>query len=510
MGDYQLIGRLGSGGMGTVYAAVSPNRGRVALKVAHPDHAVAEDFDREIAMMRRVEGICGVGVHDVGVVEGRPWAAIEYVAGLSLNRHVRENGPFEGSALLTLAAGCAEAMAAIHAAGVAHGDIKPGNVLVAPGGPKVVDYGIARLLADPQPGSIAGSPGWLAPERYRGGAPDAGSDVFAWACLVVFAATGEPPFGRIPGSGARSRAALAEMARRADRDTVDLDGLPEELRPVLRRALSADPSVRPTADEVYLECLVLLGEERAAAPATWADRLRALLARYWPEVDLSWDSAQRWVTAAATLSASGSAAPHIGEPVAPAPGDGGAVDSGVAGGAAGSGAAGGTAGSGVAGGTSATGAGTATASATGATTGSVSAGSGVGSTASGGLSAVGTAGTETLVPVSFLKMSALVVVACVLTGIIAGGGAQFVQSLANPVPEQAAAADSETDPLEPDFPYTREGTVFLNTGQSGSETFTVTGIERTDEYTVLHYERVEAERLDATFPPLRGDRKSVV
>ncbi|GAB3724753.1 serine/threonine-protein kinase [Nocardiopsis oceani] len=215
IGDYTIIGRLGSGGMGTVYAGVSDELGRVAVKVAHPapgeqsqgagsggsESRANTRFKREIELMRRVQGVCAVTVHDSGEYEGRPWAAIEYVPGLDLHRYVREHGPLTGDPSLLLAAGCAEALAAVHGARVAHGDIKPGNALMAPGGPKVVDYGIARLLEDLPTGTVSGSLGWMAPERYRGTEPEPESEApadpdapYTFDYVQVLAGPGEPAY----------------------------------------------------------------------------------------------------------------------------------------------------------------------------------------------------------------------------------------------------------------------------------------------------------------------------
>jgi hypothetical protein len=302
LGGYLLLGRLGEGGMGTVYAGLAQDLERVAVKLAKPGRR-AGLFQREVELMSRVEGVCGVGVHATGTYRGRPWAAIEYVPGLGLDRYVREHGPLTGSTLGLLATGCAEALAAIHRAGVAHGDIKPGNVLMTPSGPKVVDYGIARLVDGAPSAEFMGTPGWLAPERYDRRPPDRKSDMFAWACLVVFAATGQSPFGPAP-RGVAFGDRLREMARRAHAGEVDLEGLPEHLRALCVRALASDPALRPTAEEAYLECLLHLSP---ATEGTRTERLRGLLSRLWPRIDVTWDQPRRWVGAAVAMGATGSA-----------------------------------------------------------------------------------------------------------------------------------------------------------------------------------------------------------
>ncbi|MFE1399346.1 protein kinase [Nocardiopsis dassonvillei] len=287
---HRLIGRLGGSTMGVVYAAVAPDGEAVALRVAHAEWVPAADPDRRITLLRRSVGVCAVGVSASGTFHGRPWASVQYLPGPDLARRVREDGPLPEPALLVLAAGTAEALTSVHAAGVPHGDVKPGNALLTPEGPRLVDHGIARRVDDTDSLTTAGSVGWLAPERYAGARPDTASDVFSWACLVVFAATGHAPFG--------TDAAPPEAARRAGEDTVDLTDVPEGLRPLLARALSKDPGRRPAAEEAYLECLLLAGVEDSATPDVWADRLRALVRAHWPRVDADRGQPAEWISSA--------------------------------------------------------------------------------------------------------------------------------------------------------------------------------------------------------------------
>ncbi|WP_150250449.1 serine/threonine-protein kinase [Nocardiopsis deserti] len=294
IGGHRLIGRLGGSTMGVVYAAVAPDGEAVALRVAHAEWVPAADPDRRVTLLRRAVGVCAVGVNASGTFHGRPWASVQYLPGPDLARRVREEGPVPEPALLVLAAGTAEALTSVHAAGVPHGDVKPGNVVLTPEGPRLVDHGIARRIDDADSLTTAGSVGWLAPERYAGARPDSASDVFSWACLVVLAATGHAPFG--------TDAAPPEAARRAREDTVDLAGVPDGLRPLLARALSADPGRRPPAEEAYLECLLLAGVEDSATPDVWADRLRALVRAHWPRVDADRDQPAAWISSALDMA----------------------------------------------------------------------------------------------------------------------------------------------------------------------------------------------------------------
>ncbi|MEU0242504.1 serine/threonine-protein kinase [Nocardiopsis sp. NPDC006198] len=310
VGGHRLIGRLGRDGTGTVHAAVSPDGEPVALKLVHP-RAPAAGARSAAAVVRGKRGVCCVRVADSGNLGSRPWSATPYVPGTGLARHVENSGPLSGGALLVLAAGTAEALASVHAAGVPHGDVRPANVVVAPGGPRLIDHGIARLSDDAEALTPGGGPGWLAPERCAGARPDPASDMFSWACLVAFAATGRPPSG--------GGEPLAEAARRAREGSVDLSAVPEGLRDLLSRALSPDPGRRPSSEEAYLECLLLAGVEDDATREVWADRLRGLVHAHWPPVDTDWHRPGRWTDAARALAEQGPGAvrPHRG-PAGPA------------------------------------------------------------------------------------------------------------------------------------------------------------------------------------------------
>ncbi|MEU1450206.1 protein kinase domain-containing protein, partial [Streptomyces mirabilis] len=150
IGPYRVIGRLGSGGMGTVHAALDPGGRRVAVKVVHPAQAGDEEFrarfKREVEVSGRVTGPCLVPLLAADPGADVPWLATAYVPGLTLGEHIAAHGPLSGARLYALAVGTAAALAAVHAAGVVHRDVKPGNVILAPDGPRVLDFGIAHAL----------------------------------------------------------------------------------------------------------------------------------------------------------------------------------------------------------------------------------------------------------------------------------------------------------------------------------------------------------------------------
>ncbi|MFD6949255.1 hypothetical protein A6A08_05295 [Nocardiopsis sp. TSRI0078] len=277
IGGHRLVGRLGDGGGGVVYAAVAPSGEAVALRAARAGRIPAAASGRNTVPVRHDRSVCAVGADAGGLLHGRPWTAVRYLSGPDLGHHVREAGPLPEPALLVLAAGTAEALASVHAAGVPHGDVRPGNVIMTPDGPRLVDHGIARQVDGGDPRAAADGTGRLAPERRAGSPPDAAADVFSWACLVVLAATGREPFD--------ADAFSPEAARRVREDGADLTGVPEGLRAVLAQALSADPALRPSAEDAYLECLLLAGVEEGATPDMWAECLIALVRTHWPRVE---------------------------------------------------------------------------------------------------------------------------------------------------------------------------------------------------------------------------------
>ncbi|WP_241841795.1 serine/threonine-protein kinase [Pseudofrankia sp. BMG5.36] len=258
LGRHRLVGRLGSGGMGVVYQAEGP-RGRVALKmiraelVDDPDYRVR--FQREIQACFRVESAHTARLVDFELDSDRPWLATEFIDATDLERWVRTHGPLPDAAQRTLAAGLAEALAAIHAVGLVHRDLKPSNVLWTADGPQVIDFGIAAA-ADARPltatGQFIGTPAWFSPEQAAGGEATTATDVFGWGALVCFAASGRPPFG-----GGRAEVVL-DRVRSAEPD-VDYDQVAAPLRALVRRALAREPASRPTAEALRDELADLVG-----------------------------------------------------------------------------------------------------------------------------------------------------------------------------------------------------------------------------------------------------------
>jgi hypothetical protein len=231
--------------MGRVYLARSPGGRMVAVKVIRS--ALAEDagfrhrFAREVASARKVGGLFTAQVVDADVDGPVPWLVTAYVPGRPLSDAVDQQGPLPAQSVLALAAGLAEGLIAIHAAGVIHRDLKPSNVLLAQDGPRIIDFGISSAADATQltgTGFMIGSPGFMSPEQAEGLTVGPASDIFSLGCVLTFAAKGEGPFGT---------GDTAALLYRIVHGKPNLDQIPDKLRPLIKRSLSRDAKRRPTA-----------------------------------------------------------------------------------------------------------------------------------------------------------------------------------------------------------------------------------------------------------------------
>jgi predicted Ser/Thr protein kinase len=248
LGPYRLLQRLGEGGMGVVHLALDPSGRAVAIKVLRPhiahDEQARRRLAREVETLSRVRDPRVAAVLDADVDGPRPYVVTEYVPGPPLDVVVETDGPVQGEALVQLARGLLSALRAIHAAGVVHRDLKPGNVLMVDGEPVVIDFGIAHVADDVRltsTGLVMGTPGYLSPEVVEGGSVTEATDWWGWAATLAYAASGDAPFGRGP---------MPAVLDRVGRGQADLSQVDPRLAPLLDAALSPDPAERPGADEV--------------------------------------------------------------------------------------------------------------------------------------------------------------------------------------------------------------------------------------------------------------------
>jgi serine/threonine protein kinase len=301
--------------MGTVYAGVADGvDGYLAVKVVHAEHAGDPAFRRRFAhearLLARVNSGCVARFVRADVEAEVPWLVTEYVPGPTVRHHVERHGPLRGGMLNGLAVGAAEALRAIHTAGVVHRDLKPSNVVISPVGPKVLDFGIARptggddptrwmrvrrfrrrlrtlrISADPAPAGDGtahgpadgvGTPGWISPEQYRREPVTDRSDVFLWGCLVAFAAAAHDPFGH---------GHPRELARRVLAEEPDLDRLSPALEAQVHAAMAKSPGDRPDSTELLDRALAVAGRgpEPGGGRVDRGAAVRALLAEEWTQV----------------------------------------------------------------------------------------------------------------------------------------------------------------------------------------------------------------------------------
>ncbi len=278
VGGYRLLGRLGGGGMGQVFLGRSAGGRPVAVKMVRPEFGADPGFRRrfkiEVEAARRVGGFYTAQVVDADPDAERPWLVTAYVPGPSLAAAVKAHGPLPVPAVRVLGAGLAEGLAAVHACGLVHRDLKPANVILAPDGPRVIDFGIARALESAPvtaTGATTGTPAFMSPEQARGASGiGPASDVFSLGAVLAYAAAGHPPFGTGPAPALLYRIVGEEP---------DLAAVPAPLRDLVAGCLAKDPADRPGVAEVLSRCAAggpepgggWLPGEVAAMAATAAD-----------------------------------------------------------------------------------------------------------------------------------------------------------------------------------------------------------------------------------------------
>ncbi|WP_431873066.1 serine/threonine-protein kinase [Nocardiopsis eucommiae] len=284
IGPYLVLGRLGQGSTGTVYAAVdtaSATAGDRLVAVKLLRSPELESPDVHPALARRLRHLSRVDSDRVVVPlafdadANPPWLSMPYLAGQRLSHYVTKRGGIGVGKLIALATALADGLSALHARGVSHGSLRPSEILLESNGPHIMECAIA-----PRAERLRGSGAtWLSPERYRGGAPSPAADVFAWGAVVAFAGTGRLPFG--PGEP-------EEIAERVASGDFGLDGLPQGLRPVVGRALDPDPDRRPSLREVTGSVFAVWraeGSEEDGSPAGGREEISRVLEREWHAVE---------------------------------------------------------------------------------------------------------------------------------------------------------------------------------------------------------------------------------
>ncbi|WP_302893348.1 serine/threonine-protein kinase [Actinomadura luzonensis] len=270
LGEYRLSRRLGQGGQGVVYLGHSPQGAQVAIKLLHAslsgDPVVRRRFLGEIEAVRRVAAFCTAQLLDADLEGDRPYLVSEYVEGPSLREHVAAKGPRLGGSLERLAIGTATALGAIHRAGVVHRDFKPQNVLLGLDGPRVIDFGVSRLVDTTATtgSSPVGTPSYLPPERINGEAAGPAADLWAWGLTVAFTATGRHAY---------TAGTYQEVLARILYGKPDLGPLGGRLREIVEACLAPRPEDRPDAEEVLRR---LLGQPAAGTDVLTSGAMAAI------------------------------------------------------------------------------------------------------------------------------------------------------------------------------------------------------------------------------------------
>lgn len=256
VGRYEVEGKLGAGGMGTVYLGRSPGGRPAAVKLISANYQAQpqalERFRREVEILRTVRSAYSAALIDFEVMTPPYWLATEYIPGPTLAATVGAEGPLPTEECLRLMAALAEGLGDIHAHGVCHRDLKPQNIIVSVTGPRLIDFGIAREAGQAgltQTGMTIGSPGFTAPELLIDNQVTPAADVFALGATVAYAATGRRPYGN---------GAFATVCLRLMQEDIDVEGAEPSLAAIIRSCVASSSRRRPSPDQIIQECRNLL------------------------------------------------------------------------------------------------------------------------------------------------------------------------------------------------------------------------------------------------------------
>ncbi|MEU4365600.1 serine/threonine-protein kinase [Promicromonospora sp. NPDC023987] len=248
LGGYQLLGRIGAGGMGVVYLAETRTGRKLALKAILKEFVQDPEFRtrfrREAAAAMKVRGRHLATLIDADPDGAQPWLAVEYVAGPALTAVVQAEGPLPEPDVRRMLAGVAEALRAVHQTGIVHRDLKPSNILLGEDGPFVIDFGIAQASDSTsltRTGLKVGTPSFMAPEQVRGSLATPAADIWALGAVALYAATGQRAFGE---------GDTTVVYYRVVHEEPDLSACPAWLFPLVRACLDKDPDARPDLQEV--------------------------------------------------------------------------------------------------------------------------------------------------------------------------------------------------------------------------------------------------------------------
>ncbi|MEU0373615.1 serine/threonine-protein kinase [Streptomyces sp. NPDC006283] len=290
IGEYQLLGRIGAGGMGTVYLARREGAAtQVALKTINPELLDNTDllrrFQRESEVLSMVPGAYTARVLDSGIDAGRPYLAMELLDGRPLDAHLAEQGPIRApEALRALALALAVALSGVHRLGLVHRDLKPANIMLTTAGPRLLDFGIADLVDGTRLTRTGAGPGtltYMAPEQFGEERVGPAADVWAWACCVVCAAHGTSPFA------ATSTGAVIRRIVDGGPDPAALaavHALDPGLAAAVGRALTVDPAGRPADGAGLVDLLTSHGGPDHEP--TQVDDVREEITRGWRTLTL--------------------------------------------------------------------------------------------------------------------------------------------------------------------------------------------------------------------------------
>ncbi|MFH8409841.1 serine/threonine-protein kinase [Streptomyces sp. NPDC018019] len=259
LGGYELLGRIGHGGMGQVYLGESPGGEPAAVKVIKPtvvDSETRQRFAQEVEILKTIWGARIAALLDADAEADPPWLATEYIEGLDLSRHVALHGPLPSLLTASLGATLAEALTTVHKQGLLHRDLKPANVLLGPNGPKIIDFGLAVFAESSvsltAPNTVVGTPSCMAPEQARGDRPlTPAVDVYALGAVMLFAASGHLPY-----QAANIHVLFHQVT--APETPPDLSSVPDELVPLLTAMLAHQAEDRPALGNVVQRCRAVI------------------------------------------------------------------------------------------------------------------------------------------------------------------------------------------------------------------------------------------------------------